>query len=150
MVAALFLSSLLLSLVMPLARGQVVCRSQSLPAITRSLRLSLGGADSAFRSHRGPSSPGFSFEQRSIVRCQRDVEVLSVPQAATAYEGVSLGGVVTIVETDAPLTDTELIEQVALPACSGVFVSEGLVLSSAHWYVANESRMFSNVLCEGR
>lgn len=70
---------------------------------------------------------------RSIVRCQGDVEVLSVPQEALAYEGVPLSAIVTIVETDAPLTNSVDVEQMASPACSGIFIADDLILSSAHW-----------------
>lgn len=111
----LFLVTLLLLSAHPSVQ-LAICRSQTLPTLPRTgLHLALQNS-SAFRSRVSPSHRGLSPEARSIVRCRRDVEVLSVPQTASAFEGVPLGAIVTIVETHRPLTHAAQIEQRALPA----------------------------------
>lgn len=119
---------LLVWCVVDVVGAQAVCNEQVIPDdAAMSLRLT-------FRhTNFHQKLPPRPIIQRSIVRCSDQVEVLSVPETAIAYEGVPLAGVVTIIETAEPLTDKAQISQFAVPACSGVFISETEIISSAHW-----------------
>lgn len=114
--------------------AQTVCRTQNIVDVDDSapmaLRLELQRNN--FLRRRGPN-PLAGFVQRSIEQCKSSVEMLNVPDSATHYEGVPLGGVVTIVETEVPLHESIAAAQRALPACTGMFVSPTQIISSAHW-----------------
>lgn len=68
--------------------------------------------------------------KRSIARCRGIVESVAVDEAATSYLGVPIGGVVSIVESMTPWGENPDAEMT--PICSGIFVGQDKVLSSAH------------------
>lgn len=123
---ALFFAICVLSI--PLALAATACTTQTIgnQGVGKFATLGLDLRDTDFRRR------GLVAHARSIVRCRSEIEVLDVPERAIAYNGVALGGVVTIVETTEALRDIEAVQK-AVPACSGIFVSETQVISSAHW-----------------
>lgn len=129
---ALILS--LSALLLACSCAQTVCRTQNIADVHDSapmtLRLELQRSNFLRRRVVNPLA---GFVQRSIEQCQSSVEMLKVPDSATHYEGVPLGAVVTIVETDVPLHESIEAAQRALPACTGIFVSPTQIISSAHW-----------------
>ncbi len=77
---------------------------------------------------RGPSEKRSG--KRSIARCRGLVESVEVPEEATRYLDVPLGGIVSIVESILPWEESN--DGDITPICSGIFVDPTKVISSAH------------------
>jgi len=113
-----------------LVRAQVECKHdayiEQVP-ITSSLM-----KRSAVLGHRNKDGPVDTHRgKRSIARCRGLVESVSVPEEFDDYLGVPLGGVVSIVESESPWSGIHEEGEIT-PICSGIFVGESKVLTSAH------------------
>lgn len=87
---------------------------------------------SGLRLKGGPKRNGHRKHpaKRSITRCSGLVESVFIEESTTSYLGVPIGGIVSIVESVHPWSDSG--DAQLTPICSGIFIGDNKILSSAH------------------
>lgn len=127
--AGVCLAALSLLCLVACAVAEVSCEhdNEILP-LTRIPLITSSGTD-----RRSKTPPGGRLEPRSIVGCRGQVERVKVGQNETQYEGVPLGGVVSIVESETIWKEDNASTHTGDPVCTGIFLSPSKILSSANW-----------------
>lgn len=119
----------LIFIILNIASAQVQCRYDStIPHVPVASSMKRRSNDSR------PISKQVDFpmrqNKRSIARCRGLVESVEVPEDVKTYLGVPIGGVVSIIESTLPWEESK--DGDVTPICSGIFVEDRKVISSAH------------------